>query len=284
MRVQRLSQNQLPPQLQAIGQPPEQLWVRGADLASYQDQPLLSVVGSRAISPYGRAAVQQVLPDVIRQSVTIVSGLALGTDALAHQTALSNAGRTIAVLPSSVNLVYPASNRQLAEEILKHNGSLISEYPDGSEAMRHQFIERNRLVSGLSQAVLIVEATEKSGTLHTANFALEQGREVLAIPGNITSPHSAGTNSLIKAGATPVTCSKDILRALGIEQTEQQQTIFASSPEEAILIELLQSGITDGIELLQRSKLNTSLYSQTLTMLELNGVITALGNDRWHLS
>lgn len=271
----------LPENLQNIPSPPQQLWHKGAPLEGLCNAPCLSVIGSRAITPYGRSAMSALLPDVIRAGVTIVSGLALGADALAHQTTLEYNGKTIAVLPSSVNEVYPATNRQLAYAILDNGGALLSEYPDGTDARRENFIARNRLVSGLSQALLIIEAAEKSGTLHTANFALEQGRDVLVVPGNITSPHSAGTNNLIKAGATPITTSRDILRALGIDPNGAQQEIFADSPEEQLLIDLLKQGVNQGAELMAISKLESAIYNQTLTMLEIRGVVKPLGNDQW---
>jgi DNA processing protein len=271
----------LPDNLKNIPSPPSQLWCKGGSLAEICQQPCLSVVGSRAISPYGKAAIQRLLPEVIRAGVVIVSGLALGTDALAHQAALQNNGLTIAVLPSSVNEVYPVTNRQFADEILAKDGCLISEYPDGTDALRHNFIERNRLVSGLSQAVLIIEAAEKSGTLHTANFALEQGRDVLVVPGNITSAHSTGTNNLIKSGATPVTTSQDILRALGLEDTKYKQQAFAYTEEETTILTLLRKGITETSELLSASEIETAVFNQTLTMLEINGTIAPTVGGKW---
>lgn len=273
-----------PAALQHIPTPPKQLWVRGEPLSGIAGQPCLAVIGSRAVSPYGRMAIQYLLPELCRYGVVIVSGLALGTDALAHRCALEHGGTTIAVLPASVNEVYPASHRQLAQTILDNGGTLVSEYPDGTPARREHFIARNRIVSGISQAVLIIEAAEKSGTLHTANFALEQGRDVLVVPGNITSAQSAGTNNLLKAGATPVTNSKDILRALGLEVNEKQIELFANSPEEAVVLDLMRQGVTEGAELLRCSQLNPSMYHQTMTMLELSGAIKSLGADTWTIN
>lgn len=276
-----LSKSELPLQLRAIPSPPQNLWVRGGSLTELAAQPCLSVVGSRSITPYGKAVMQTLLPEVVRGGAVIVSGLALGVDAQAHQIALDNGGFTIAVLPSSVHEVYPATNRQLAQRILDNGGCLISEYPDGTDARREHFIARNRLVSGLSKAVLIIEAAEKSGTLHTANFALEQGRDVLVVPGNITSPQSAGTNSLLKAGATPVTSSADILQVLDLGSVQPQQQIFASTPEEAAILTLLATGPKTGQQLLLESKLPATVFHQTMTLLELNGTIKALGADNW---
>lgn len=284
MKTGCIGLKELPVALQHIPTPPKQLWVRGTPLSEITQQPCLAVIGSRAVTPYGRMVVQQLLPELCRHGVVIVSGLALGTDALAHRTALEHKGITIAVLPASVNEVYPASHRQLAQSILDSGGALVSEYPDGTPARREHFIARNRIVSGMSQAVLIIEAAEKSGTLHTANFALEQGRDVLIVPGNITSAQSVGTNNLLKAGATPVTNSKDILRVLGVETTERQTELFADTPEEATILRLIHQGSTEGSELLRRSKLDPAIYHQTMTMLELNGSITSLGADHWTIN
>lgn len=169
-------------------------------------------------------------------------------------------------------------------QILQQGGALISEYPDDEPAYKDRFIARNRIASGLGDALLITEAAEKSGTLHTANFALEQGRPVLAVPGNITSPTSAGTNNLIKVGATPVTGVQDIFLALGLEFTEKKREAPRSSnPNEQIVLDLLFSGIGDGLELLDQSELGVSTFNQTLTMLEIRGHVRPLGNNRWSL-
>lgn len=283
MKQQILQITDFPQLLQQIVSPPKQLWYIGHDLQYLESRPHLGVVGSRAITPYGKAVIKQLLPDVIAHGVVIVSGLALGADAAAHRIALDNGGTTIAVLPSSLQQIYPATNRQLAEAIVASRGTLISEYPEGSDARREHFIARNRIVSGLSKAVLIIEAAEKSGTLHTANFALEQGRDVLVVPGNITAPQSVGTNNLIKAGARLVTSAQDILDALGI-QTAISRQISGDTPEESVLIALIQKGITDGTTLLQQSQLSAVVFGQTMTMLELKGVISPLGADNWSLT
>ena len=169
-------------------------------------------------------------------------------------------------------------------QILQHGGTLISEYPDGEPAYKDHFIARNRIASGLGDALLITEAAEKSGTLHTANFALEQGKPVLAVPGNITSLTSAGTNNLIKAGATPVTSAQDVFHALGMEFAEKKREAPRSgNPNEQAILDLLFSGVSDGTDLLGQSELEVSLFNQTLTMLEIRGRIRPLGNNRWAL-
>lgn len=247
-------------------------------------KPALAVVGSRRVTPYGKGTTTHLVRTVAEKGVCIVSGLALGVDALAHQAALDAGGKTIAVLPCGLDNPYPATNRQLARRILEQDGLLISEYPDGTPPLRQHFIARNRLVSGLGDGVLITEAAEKSGTLHTANFALEQGKAVMAVPGNITSANSAGTNNLIKTGAAPITSASDILHALGLEDTTEHRDIQPANAEEAILLDLLKQGISDGAELQMRSQLSAVQFNQTLTMMEISGKIRPTGAGHWTTS
>lgn len=244
--------------------------------------PCVAVVGSRKMTPYGKSVTLRLAGNLAKQGIVIISGLALGVDGLAHKAALDNGGKTIAVMPCGLDRIYPATHHALAKEILKHGGALISEYPFETDIHSSNFIERNRLISGLSLGVLIPEAAEKSGSLHTANFALEQGREVMAVPGNITSPLSVGTNNLIKVGATPVTDTQDVLNALGLKiKTVSQQELFGATEEESIILKLIAGGIVDGEELLGKSKLQAQTFSQTLTMLEITGKIKSIGSDQW---
>jgi DNA processing protein len=275
---------ELPDRLKQIPDPPKQLFIRGEPLENLLQRPCLTVVGSRKVSQYGREITNRLVTDVSRAGVVIVSGLAFGVDALAHRAALEAQGPTIAVLPTSIDNIQPASHRQLAESIVEQGGALVSEYSSRAFVQKWNFVQRNRLASGLSQAVLITEAGARSGTLHTASFALEQGREVLAVPGNITSPTSIGTNNLIKIGATPVTTSDDILRVLGIEPAQARGATLGDTPEEQQLINLIKANIRDGDELLKRSGLNISLFNQTMTMLEITGKIAPLGGNNWALA
>jgi len=273
----------VPEKLRNIPQPPRQLYVLG-DVNELLGRPCVTVVGSRKVSAYGRAVTLRLAGELAKSGIVIISGLAIGVDSLAHQAALEAGGLTIAVLPSGVENVYPPSHHGLAKQILQQGGALISEYPAGEIAYKDHFIARNRIASGLGDALLITEAAEKSGTLHTANFALEQGRPVLAVPGNITSPTSAGTNNLIKTGATPVTSVRDIFHALGLEATEERREAPRSgNPHEQALLDLLFSGLSDGAEILEQSGLEVRLYNQALTMLEIRGQIRPLGNNRWAL-
>lgn len=256
------------------------LYVSGSNIETLLTRPKVAVVGSRKITPYGTQVTAQLARDLARHGVVIISGLAYGVDATAHRAALEAGGLTIAVLPSSISEIYPATHRGLAQQIVKGGGALISEYPEGTPTMKHNFIGRNRIVSGMSDALLITEAAENSGTMHTARFALEQGKEVLAVPGNITSPTSRGTNNLIRSGATPVTCSEDVLEVLGISSGSAQR-ISGADPAEQTILDLLAENISDGNELLIRSNMPAAYFNQTLTMLEITGKIKAMGNNQW---
>ena len=187
------------------------------------------------------------------------------------------------MLGNGLNTVYPSSHQDLAKKIIESGGALLSEYEPSMPPLPHQFLERNRLVSGLADAVVVVEAAVRSGTLSTATHALNQGREVFAVPGNITSPMSAGCNALIRQGATPVTSTQDILDVIAPEITEQTSFILGDTPEEQTILNLLKSGIRDGEELLIKSKLDAQTFNQALSMLELKGIIKALGGNKWRL-
>ncbi|MEX2014874.1 MAG: DNA-processing protein DprA, partial [Candidatus Saccharimonadales bacterium] len=221
----------------------------------------------------------------VDKNVVIVSGLALGIDSISHKAALDKSGQTIAVLPGGLKQIYPATHRSLAKRITEQNGLLISEYDDSFRPRRESFIQRNRIIAALSDALLITEAAEKSGTMHTANFALELGKPVLAVPGNINSPMSMGTNNLIKSGAVLVTNEQDIYEALGIKETELKQEVFlGDTNEETVLISILRSGVNSGEEIHLQSELPIDVFQQTLTMLEIKGVVRPLGNNCWQLA
>lgn len=270
----------IPHLLQALAQPPERLFVMG-DLPALLERPRVAIVGSRKVSPYGRAITEQLAGELAEQGIIIVSGLAFGVDSIAHRAALEAGGTTIAVLPSPLNRIYPSSHHQLAQQIVQQGGALVSEYPSGTPTMKHHFIARNRLIAGLSDAVVVTEAALKSGSLHTARFALESGRDVLAVPGAITSPTSEGTNNLLKAGAAVVTSAADVLHTLGIEEVKSPSLRQGSNPDEQQILDLIDQGITDGAALQAASGLPAETFSQTLTMLEITGKIRSLGANRW---
>ncbi|HZM63644.1 MAG TPA: DNA-processing protein DprA [Candidatus Saccharimonadales bacterium] len=287
MKIKKITfdSEQFPQNLANTPGGPKALYVLGADLDKLLSRPAVAIVGSRKVSAYGKAMTTQLAAELARAGVVVVSGLAIGVDGIAHRAALEAGGLTIAVLPSGLDYIYPASHYQLARQILQQGGALVSEYPEGTKiAYKSNFVARSRIVSGISNAVLITEAAEKSGTLHTADFALQQGIEVLAVPGNVTSPTSKGTNNLIKAGATLVTSVDDIFQALGMELSQQKSRApRGDNPAEQTLLDLLFAGTQAGEELLEASKLNIREYNQTLTMLEIRGTIRPLGNNRWAL-
>lgn len=204
-----------PLSLKEIYDPPVVLYYKGEITA--QDQSAIAVVGTRRMTGYGKAVTEQFAKDLVARGLTIVSGLARGVDSEAHWTALRTGGRTIAVLGGGLNKIYPPENRNLAEEIVKGHGALVSEFPPNNPSLPGNFPARNRIISGLAKAVLVTEAAEDSGSLITARFALEQGREVFAVPGPITSSLSKGPIDLIKAGARLVTNADEILEDLGIK-------------------------------------------------------------------
>ncbi|HEY8992921.1 MAG TPA: DNA-processing protein DprA [Candidatus Microsaccharimonas sp.] len=243
---------------------------------------VVAVVGTRKPTAYGKEVTFNLAYKLAQKGVIIVSGLALGIDAIAHRAALEAGGTTIAVLANGLDSIYPESHRQLAQRIIDSGGALISEYPPGTLARDFQFLARNRIVSGLSDAVIVTEAASRSGTLATVAHALEQNREVFAVPGNITSPMSVGPNRLIQQGAHPVTSVDDILQVIAPALVTVQTSLnLGSNPMERALIDLLRSGITDGDDLQQASNLSASDYSQTLTMLEIQGLIRSLGGNKW---
>ena len=181
-------------------------------------------------------------------------------------------------------IIYPATHRDLAKNIVNSGGAIISEYEPGTAARDFQFLERNRIVSGLSDAIIITEAAIRSGTMSTAAHALEQGREVFVVPGNITSPLSAGCNSLIKQGAHPITCAEDVIEIIAPELLQKQSLLpLGANAQESKIISLLQSGIRDGDELQCKSDMDISEFSQTITMMEISGTIRALGGSQWTL-
>ncbi len=247
-------------------------------------QPSVAIVGSRKPTTYGKEITERIAGELAKKGVVIISGLAIGVDALAHKATLAAGGTTIAVLANGLHRIYPNTNRELAKTILAKNGAILSEYEPGVEPMQHRFLERNRIVSGLSDIVIVTEAASRSGTLNTAAHALNQGKIVFAVPGNITSPMSAGCNQLIKQGAIPLLDTQDVLEALGLlDNTKQMLLPIGSTPLENDILKSLQKGIRDGDAILQTLGANPSEFNTALTMLEINGAIKALGANQWTL-
>lgn len=244
----------------------------------------LAVVGTRKISSYGKQITPQIVKDLTNNGLTIVSGLALGVDALAHQTALEVAGTTLAVLGSGLDWqnIYPADNRYLAQKIIDSGGTVISEYPIGTPPLKHHFPYRNRIIAGLSLGTLIIEAPISSGALITAKYALEQNREIFAVPGSIYNQNSEGPNNLIKMGAKLVSSASDILEALSLNQVTEFlkiKKIVADTKEEEILLNYLNYEPIHIDKLKELSRLNTSVLNSTLTLMEMKGKVKNLGGN-----
>ncbi|NDD82795.1 DNA-protecting protein DprA [bacterium] len=243
-----------------------------------------AIVGSRKMTPYGHAVTTKLATDLTRAGVTVVSGLALGVDAAAQRAVVAAGGKTIAVLAGGLDAIHPASHAGLARQIVDLGGVLASEYTVGVPAHKSQFIARNRLVAALADAVIITEAAIKSGSLHTADFALDLGKPICAVPGPITSNTSQGTNQLLKNGAHVIACAQDVLDILGIGPlTSKQQTIFGLNPQQMKILSLMQTGVNKSEELYAKAGMNESDFAQALTMLEIHGHIRSLGSSNWQL-
>jgi DNA processing protein len=211
-----LSRSQLPPLLRAIHDPPERLFLRGNGDPELLSRPAVAIVGARACSPYGAQVARMLGRELAAAGVVVVSGLARGVDGEAHRGALDSGGDTVAVLGCGIDRDYPAAHAGLARTIGERS-LIVSEYPPGVEPAAFRFPQRNRIIAGLCVATVVVEAREKSGALITADFALDEGREVFAVPGEITSRLSDGTNALLRLGATPFTSPGDVFESLGVE-------------------------------------------------------------------
>lgn len=285
MNVNKITLNAkaYPEQLRHLSSPPQQLYVAGP-LEKLLQKPKVAIVGSRKISSYGRQVTEKLARELASNNVVIISGLAYGVDAASHHAVLEAGGDAIAVLPTSLDKIYPASNRGLAQNIINAGGALLSEYGPADTVHITNFVARNRIIAGLADAIVVIEASLKSGSLHTARFALEQGKDVLAVPGNITSPASEGTNNLIKAGATPVTSVDDILQVLDITPKIIKTSTRTGDPAERAILEALASGTTDSAELLAATGLSIDKFNQALTMLELKALVRPLGNNHWSLA
>ncbi len=266
-----------PSRLKEIYDYPPLIYVRGSLLP--EDEWCLAIVGTRRATVYGRQVTEEIVADLAQSKITIVSGLAKGIDSLAHKSALDASGRSIAVFACGLDTVYPSENADLARRIMRQ-GALVSEYPLGTRPRADNFPRRNRIMSGLSLGVLVVEADESSGAMITAHLALEQNREVFAIPGSILSPASRGTNHLIQEGAKLVRGYTDILEELNLmtvaHQMEMKEVIPASDTESLLLKQLSAEPIHVD-EVCRSSGLPISTVSSTLAMMELKGLVKQVG-------
>lgn len=264
------SEAAFPPLLRAIHDPPPGLFLRGDADTALLARPAVAVVGARACSAYGRQVARSLGRDLAAAGLVVVSGLARGVDAEAHRGALEAEGATVAVLGCGVDRDYPAAHRELAR-LIAATGLIASEYAPGVEPAPWRFPARNRIVAGLCAATVVVEARERSGALITADFALEEGREVFAVPGEITSPLSAGSNALLRLGATPLTGVGDVLETYGLLVAESKPVPVG--PHAAAVLERIRDAPAGADELGRVSGLTSGALSVVLTELELAGVI-----------
>jgi DNA processing protein len=266
-----------PTRLKEIDQPPPVLYLRGE--LTTEDSWAVAVVGTRRVSAYGRQVAEEVASFLATNGVTVISGLARGVDAIAHQSALKAGGRTIAVLGCGVDRIYPPENAQLAEKIMT-GGALVSDYAPGTPPDAANFPPRNRIISGLSTATVIVEAGETSGALITAQFAVDQGREVFAVPGNIYAPQSKGTNRLIAQGAHPMLSVRDLLDVLNLTRVTEQRfvrKVLPADETESKLMSVLTHEPLHMDEIRNQTGLPIERVSATLVMMELKGMVRQVG-------
>lgn len=264
-----------PQELKLIPYPPPFLYVKGR----ISDLPKFAIVGSRKPSPYGKEVARYFAEKLSEAGLCLVSGLARGVDTIVHRVCVEKKTPTLAVLGSGLDIIYPAENRDLFRKILETGGAVISEFPLGTKPKRENFPRRNRLISGLSKGVLVIEAGERSGTLITARWAQEQGKDVFAVPGNIFSEQSKGTNFLLKEGAIPVTDPMEILLHLGFKIEKpliKEKPEVELTREEKEILELLTLGPANFEELAEKTKISPPILLQILTELEFKNLIKSL--------
>lgn len=272
--------SQYPDLLRESSGAPKHLYVRGV----IPTQPMIAIVGSRKPTSYGREVTEMLAGELAQAGCCIVSGLALGIDEYAHKAALQAGGATLAVLGCGIDHIYPTSNQKLGEQIISAGHAIISEHPPGTPAFKHHFPARNRIIAGLSHAVIVTEADAQSGSLHTVKFALQYNRQVMAVPGNITSPRSNGSNNILFQGGLPVRSASDVLDALTLPLGQVAKLPVASTEQERTLINLLESGVTDNQKLIEHSKFTASMFAQTMSLMEITGKVRNLGGGKWALS
>jgi DNA processing protein len=271
-----------PKLLKEIPNPPMILYILGTIQA--KDEMAVAVVGSRKFSQYGQQVTQDIVRDLVRANITVVSGLALGIDALAHRTAVEFDGRTVAVLACGIDSIYPANNRVIADKILQGHGAIISEFPLGTPPLKHHFPHRNRIISGLSLGTVVIEAALDSGALITAQHALEQNRQVFAVPGSIYNPASAGPNNLLKMGAKPVTAATDILEDLNLGHLQQElltEEIVGDNEDEQKILAILTRVPQHFDQITQLVSLPAATVAASLTIMEMKGKVRNLGANQY---
>lgn len=275
IKIKKLSPEHFPPLLKEISDPPKVLYVEG-ELPDPETHVYLAVVGSRKYSSYGKMVCQELIKGLAGMPVVIVSGLALGMDAIAHKQALESGLKTIALPGSGLapHIIAPRTNFRLARDIVHYGGALVSEFEPEHKAAPWSFPQRNRIMAGICHATLVVEASEKSGTLITARLAMEYNRDVLTVPGSIYSNQSKGPNDLIKNGATPITSVDDLIQALGLSKGDASTEVekLNLTEEEKIIVKALTEPLTRD-ELIHKSEMSTKDFNMNITLLEIKGIV-----------
>lgn len=277
-----ITQARYPVALREIGDPPALLFVEG-ELGG-PEEACVAIVGTRKCTPYGRRMARGIARDLAARGITVVSGMALGIDAEAHQGALDAGGRTIAVLGCGIDITYPSQHRALRQRIAEA-GAVLSELPMGTKPTREQFPRRNRIISGLSLATVVVEAPAGSGALITARLAAEQGREVFAVPGDVTRPESRGCNELVRDGATLVQSADDVLEGLGVSlqmpASPAHDSAARLSPDEKAVLETLEGQEKTVDEIVGACGLEAARVMAALMLLEVKGAVRRFGGGSY---
>jgi DNA processing protein len=285
IKIVKITDPEYPKSLKKIKDAPKALYCRG--VLPKDNEQCFAVVGTRHPSAYGQQAALQISQDLINHNITIVSGLAPGIDTFSHKAAVEMKKRTIAVLGSGIDekTIYPRTNLLLSRKIVEYGGCLISELPEGTNGTRFTFPNRNRIISGLSSGVLVVEAKEKSGSLITANYARKQNKKLFAVPGPIYSLNSWGPNELIKTGAKLAVTAKDILEELEIKQLQlARHEIDTDNEEERLILDILKNGAADIDKIIEKTKLKASLVASTLALMEVSDKVRNLGSNTYSLN
>ncbi len=276
-----LAEPNYPSRLRHISVPPPVMYFRGR--LPEPDKPMVAIVGTRRATAYGRHMAAQIATDLALAGVVVVSGLARGIDGFAHQGAVDTSGETLAVMASGVDIIYPSEHRNLAERITM-SGAILSDYPPGTKPDAPHFPARNRIISGLCLGTIVIEAPERSGALITVDFAADQGREVFVLPGNVTSPASAGTNRLLRSGARAIVSAADVLEDLGLSDDtsrDLEQTVLPLTPEEQRILALVTHEPQHIDELIVAAGIPTAGGSALMTMLELKGLVANVGAQHY---
>lgn len=248
----------------------------GSDLSTLENQRIVAIVGTRKPTPYGKTVTEQLAEGLARAGVSVISGNAMGVDVIAQKAALGAGGRVVAVVPSGLDNIYPATNRPHAKAVIENGGTVISEFEAGHVPTRYDFLHRNRIIAALSDLVLIPEAAEKSGSLNTAKHALEMKIPIGAVPGPVTSNLSSGTNKLLKDGAHVIRNADDVLELLGMDKAQQTSlNLQGASPAESAILKAISEGIVEPYEIQIRAGISTTDFQIAVTVLEVQGRLTS---------